>query len=118
MVAFLLILGVPALGVLLYVAEHHRRNALTPGGRFFARGCVLAFGVSLGLIGLGHFQPGVAHSAEQMLKDVHFDEALMQVMLSFLLFAGALHIDLNELLEQKWPISVLALGGVDFDGGV
>ena len=50
MLAFLLILGVPALGVLLYVAEHSRRTALTPQGRQFARRCVLACGIALGLM--------------------------------------------------------------------
>jgi type IV pilus assembly protein PilC len=52
MMAFLLILGVPALGVLLYVAEHSRRYALTPRGREIARGGVLACGIGLGLAGV------------------------------------------------------------------
>jgi NhaP-type Na+/H+ or K+/H+ antiporter len=33
-------------------------------------------------------------------------------MLSFLLFAGALHINLNDLAEQRWVITVLAVIGV------
>ena len=33
-------------------------------------------------------------------------------MLSFLLFAGALHINLNELSKQKWVILSLATVGV------
>jgi CPA1 family monovalent cation:H+ antiporter len=33
-------------------------------------------------------------------------------MLSFLLFAGALHVNLDDLLEQKWFIGTLACGGV------
>jgi CPA1 family monovalent cation:H+ antiporter len=36
----------------------------------------------------------------------------MQGMLSFLLFAGSLHIKLNALAEQKGVIAVLAVGGV------
>ena len=32
--------------------------------------------------------------------------------MSFLLFAGALHINLNDLSEQKWVITVLAVVGV------
>ena len=35
-------------------------------------------------------------------------------MLSFLLFAGALHVDINDLNEQKDIISVLATIGVVF----
>ena len=33
-------------------------------------------------------------------------------MLSFLLFAGALHINLNDLAKQKWVISILATVGI------
>jgi CPA1 family monovalent cation:H+ antiporter len=33
-------------------------------------------------------------------------------MLSFLLFAGALHIDLNELTNQKWEVLIFATLGV------
>ncbi len=33
-------------------------------------------------------------------------------MLSFLLFAGALHVDINDLAKQKWVITLLATGGV------
>ena len=33
-------------------------------------------------------------------------------MLSFLLFAGALHVDLNELLKRKWAILSTATVGV------
>jgi len=36
----------------------------------------------------------------------------MQGMLSFLLFAGALHINLNDLAKQKWVISSLATVGI------
>ena len=34
------------------------------------------------------------------------------VMLGFLLFAGALHINLNDLAKQKWLIAGLASVGV------
>lgn len=36
----------------------------------------------------------------------------MQGMLSFLLFAGALHIDLENLARQKWLITAFATFGV------
>ncbi len=32
-------------------------------------------------------------------------------MLSFLLFAGALHVDINDLMELKWSIGALATVG-------
>ncbi|HKJ23070.1 MAG TPA: sodium:proton antiporter, partial [Gammaproteobacteria bacterium] len=38
--------------------------------------------------------------------------ALLHGMLSFLLFAGALHVDVNRLRQQRWVIALLAVGGV------
>jgi CPA1 family monovalent cation:H+ antiporter len=73
---------------------------------------LIALLVSLGLIGAGHFVPWVRESAEHLLKQIDFDKALMQGMLSFLLFAGALHIDLTDLAEQKGVIATLSIAGV------
>jgi len=46
------------------------------------------------------------------LHHIDFHTTLMHGMLSFLLFAGALHINLNELSQQKWIIGFLATVGV------
>lgn len=61
-----------------------------------------------GKLGLADFEL----QAEQILASVDFNETLMQGMLSFLLFAGALHINLNDLAKQKWVISSLATFGI------
>jgi CPA1 family monovalent cation:H+ antiporter len=53
----------------------------------------------------------VAPRLELMLDRLDFDHALLHGMLGVLLFAGALHVDLGDLAEQKWPITALALGG-------
>ena len=50
--------------------------------------------------------------AEQLLASIDFNQTLMQGMLSFLLFAGALHINLNDLAKQKWVIASLATFGI------
>ncbi len=71
-----------------------------------------ALAASLLLIVLGLFGLGPEAWAEQLLEQVDFDELLMKGMLSFLLFAGALHVNLSDLLEQKWPILLLATFGV------
>jgi CPA1 family monovalent cation:H+ antiporter len=47
-----------------------------------------------------------------ILERIDFDDTLMKGMLSFLLFAGALHVDLNELLNRKWAIASIATVGV------
>ncbi len=46
------------------------------------------------------------------LESLNFNELVMQGMLSFLLFAGSLHVDLNDLRKQKWIILILASLGV------
>ena len=47
-----------------------------------------------------------------MLAGLDFDKALMEGMLSFLLFAGALHVNMENLSERKWTIGLLATVGV------
>jgi CPA1 family monovalent cation:H+ antiporter len=55
---------------------------------------------------------GLEARAERTLAAVDFDETVMYGMLSFLLFAGALHININDLAQQKWVIFLLATVGV------
>lgn len=73
---------------------------------------LIALLVSLGLIAAGHFVPWIVTGAEGLLEQIDFDKTLMQGMLCFLLFAGALHIDLTDLAEQKGVVATLALVGV------
>ncbi len=69
--------------------------------------------MSLGLIALHMLGwSNLEEQAERMVRGIDFHEALMEGMLSFLLFAGALHINLNDLKEQKWVILSLATFGV------
>ncbi|WP_119303675.1 cation:proton antiporter [Dongia deserti] len=46
------------------------------------------------------------------LAQIDFHEALIDGMLSFLLFAGALHVDLSELRRNKWAVATLSTIGV------
>lgn len=69
--------------------------------------------MSLGLIALHMLGWGnLEEHAERMVRGIDFHETLMEGMLSFLLFAGALHVNLNDLKEQKWVILSLATFGV------
>lgn len=74
---------------------------------------VTALGLSLGLVLLDSL--GVAHALRayevSLLKSIDFSEVLMQGMLSLLLFAGALHIDLSELKAYRWQVATLAVVG-------
>lgn len=47
-----------------------------------------------------------------LLDDIDFHETLMNGMLSFLLFAGALHVDWSEMKRGRWPILLFTTVGV------
>lgn len=47
-----------------------------------------------------------------MLASIDFNETLLHGMLGFLLFAGALHVNLNDLSQQRGVIFVLSTFGV------
>jgi CPA1 family monovalent cation:H+ antiporter len=68
---------------------------------------------SLTLVGLDAL--GVAHDLRQyeesFLRSIDFSDVVMQGMLSLLLFAGAMHVDLSELKAYRWPVGGLALLG-------
>lgn len=66
---------------------------------------------SLALIALDSL--GIAHGLrlyeERLLRSIDFSHVLMQGMLSLLLFAGALHVDLSELRAYRWQVGALAV---------
>lgn len=73
---------------------------------------VISLAFSLALVVFGRFGNGIEEPMRQLLVAVDFDEVLLHGMLGALLFAGALHIDLGDLSEQKWVIGILATCGV------
>lgn len=74
---------------------------------------LIALVMSLALIIMGYFGlTGIEHHAQEILASVDFNTTLMHGMLSFLLFAGALHVNLSDLANQKWIIAILATFGV------
>ena len=68
--------------------------------------------ISLSLIAGSYLGLGLEKVAEQFISQIDFSQTLMEGMLSFLLFAGALHVNLDDLLEQKWTIGTFATFGV------
>ncbi len=70
--------------------------------------------LSLGLVALGAVNPAIVETARQLLAEVAFDETLMRGMLGLLLFAGALHVDINDLKQERLLIGLLAVGGTLF----
>ena len=52
------------------------------------------------------------------LTRIDFQDTLMTGMLGFLLFAGALHVDLDHLVSRRWAISTLATVGILLSTGL
>lgn len=73
---------------------------------------VVALVMSLLLAVLGRFGVGLVGHAAAFLAQIDFEKALLHGMLPFLLFAGALHIDLGDLYGQKGAIALLATVGM------
>jgi len=73
---------------------------------------LIALLLSLVLIVLGHFGIPIDQQAAHILGTIDFNQTLLHGMLSFLLFAGALHVNLNDLANQKRVIGLLATVGL------
>ena len=71
----------------------------------------IALMMSMVILLLGLAFPAVTGGAEHIIEEFDFQEVLLNVMLNFLLFAGALSIDLRKLLEERVPVLVLATLG-------
>lgn len=50
--------------------------------------------------------------ARNLMEQVQFGELLLDVMLGFLLFAGAMHTNFDQLRVQRWPVLVFATLGI------
>lgn len=83
---------------------------------------IIAMLASIILVVTGSLFPKAFNHFSTLLSDVDFTEVLMGAMLNFLLFAGAIHINLIDLKEQRGPviifstvsvvISTFAVGGI------
>jgi len=92
---------------LAYLNERFVHLPSTIGLMLIALGMSLAI-ILVGSLGLG----GMELWARHILAQIDFSDALMHGMLSFLLFAGALHVNLGDLASRGWTIASLATLGV------
>ena len=67
---------------------------------------------SLTILGIGKYYPSVLHKPASILHSLDFESLLMRIMLSFLLFAGAIHVNVNQLKKEFAPIAAYATFGV------
>ncbi len=71
----------------------------------------IALASSAVILILGYLVPPIMEGAGHIIEEFDFKEVLLHVMLNFLLFAGALSVDLSQLLKEKVPVIVLATVG-------
>lgn len=67
---------------------------------------------SLVVIFLGTYKPAVFNNVAEYVGAIDFDTALMRVMLSFMLFAGAIHLDVDKLKKQRMSVITFSTIGV------
>ena len=67
--------------------------------------------LSLSMLGLSHFYPGLKIWAGLLVGAIDFENLVLHGILSLLLFAGAFLLDIEELLKERLAVSVLAVAG-------
>ena len=67
---------------------------------------------TLAVFALSYFDDTLLKAEIQFIREIDFEKVLMDYMLSFLLFAGALHTNFEQLKVQRWPILAFATLGV------
>jgi Na+:H+ antiporter len=73
---------------------------------------VLSLVSSILLVTLGQYKTIFADKAIKLAHSIDFRDVLMNFMLSFLLFAGAIHIDASKLKKERLSVLVLSTLGI------
>lgn len=74
---------------------------------------VIAIIVSIFLVSFGEtVLPRTFGHLNKLMISIDFTEVLMGAMLNFLLFAGGIHINIDDLKEQFWPVVIFSTAGV------
>ncbi len=73
---------------------------------------LLALLHAVAVLVIGRFYPPAIDAAQNLIGSIDFNQTLMHGMLGYLLFAGALHVNLSDLKQQKLVIALLATIGV------
>lgn len=61
---------------------------------------------------LSYFDSTLLDAERFIITQIDFKTVLLDIMLSFLLFAGALHTNFQQLKVQRWPVLVFSTFGV------
>lgn len=67
---------------------------------------------TLVVLGISYFDATLLNAEKYIITKIDFKTVLLDIMLSFLLFAGALHTNFAQLKIQRWPVLVFSTVGV------
>ncbi len=67
---------------------------------------------TLGIFLLSYFDNTLLEAEKYIINQIDFRAVLLDIMLSFMLFAGALHTNFEQLKVQRWPILAFSTLGV------
>jgi len=67
---------------------------------------------TFGVFAISYFDSTLLDAERFIIKQIDFKSVLLDVMLSFLLFAGALHTNFEQLKVQRWPVLAFSTFGV------
>ncbi len=75
---------------------------------------VMALAASLAIAGVDALMPGHDLTGElsRFMTEVDFSDTLLEGILGFLLFAGALHVNLADMWSRRYAIGIMATLGV------
>ena len=73
---------------------------------------VITIAFTIVVIAIAQFDDTLLQTEKELINSIDFETLLLDVMLSFLLFAGALHTNFEQLKIQRWPILAFSTVGV------
>ncbi|MEO5942488.1 MAG: sodium:proton antiporter [Ferruginibacter sp.] len=74
--------------------------------------------VSILILIIGKAENALTNSVELFANSIDFSKVLLNIMLGFLMFAGAFHFNYQKLKEQRLPVFLLSTLGVIISTGV
>ena len=89
-----------------YINERFLKMPLTIGLM------IITIVFTLIIVVIGQYDDTLLLREKELIRQIDFKTVLLDVMLSFLLFAGALHTNFKQLKVQRWPVLVFATLGV------
>lgn len=73
---------------------------------------VITIAFTFAVFVLSYFDDTLLNAERYIITHIDFKTLLLDIMLSFLLFAGALHTNFDELRKLRWPIIMFSTIGV------